>query len=72
MESATTAMLLLLAVVLSRFVQGQFDLFWVSVQVSLPFVIAGICLGALARAESESDAGPPGLTAELASPAGAR
>ena len=63
---------LAVAVVLSRFVQGQFDLFWVSVQVSLPFVIAGICLGALARAESESDAGPPGLTAELASPAGAR
>ena len=29
------------AVVLSRFVQGQFDLFWTAVQVSVPFVIAG-------------------------------
>lgn len=32
--------------VLMRFVQGQFDLFWVAAQVSIPFVIAGICLGA--------------------------
>lgn len=34
------------AVTLSRLVQGQFDLFWVAAQVSVPFVIAGICLGA--------------------------
>lgn len=40
---------LALAVVVSRLVQGQFDLFWISVAVSVPFVIAGICLGALAR-----------------------
>ena len=40
-------------VVLSRFVQGQFDLFWTAVQVSLPFVIVGICLGELARVGSE-------------------
>lgn len=33
-------------VVLSRLVQSQFDLFWVAAQVSIPFVIAGICLGA--------------------------
>lgn len=39
---------LALAVVLSRIVQAQFDLFWVSAQTSIPFVIAGICLGALA------------------------
>jgi len=32
--------------VLMRFVQGQFDLFWVAAQVSIPFVLAGICLGA--------------------------
>lgn len=37
---------LALAVTLSRLVQGQFDLFWVAAQVSIPFVIAGICLGA--------------------------
>ncbi|MGA1827855.1 O-antigen ligase family protein [Microbacterium sp.] len=34
------------AIVLSRLVQGQFDLFWVAAQVSIPFVVAGICLGA--------------------------
>ncbi|QBF45276.1 O-antigen ligase family protein [Janibacter limosus] len=39
--------------VLSRFVQGQLDLFWVAAQTSIPFVIAGICLGALARREHE-------------------
>ena len=41
-----------LAVVLSRIVQGQFDLFWIAAQVSIPFVIAGICLGALDREEN--------------------
>lgn len=35
-------------VVLSRLVQGQFDIFWVAAQTSVPFVIAGICLGAAA------------------------
>jgi hypothetical protein len=39
------------AVILSRIVQGQFDLFWSAAQVSIPFVIAGICLGALDREE---------------------
>lgn len=39
---------LALAVTLSRLVQGQFDLFWVAAQVSIPFVVAGICLGAMA------------------------
>ena len=39
---------LALAVFLSRIVQSQFDLFWVAGQTSVPFVIAGICLGALA------------------------
>ena len=37
--------------VVSRLAQAQFDLFWVSAQVSIPFVIAGVCLGAKARAE---------------------
>jgi len=35
---------------LMRFIQGQFDLFWSSVVVSVPFVIVGICLGAEAFA----------------------
>lgn len=39
---------LALVAVGSRFVQAQFDLFWVAAQVSIPFVIAGICLGAQA------------------------
>ncbi len=39
---------LALAVVGGRIAQAQFDLFWVAAQVSIPFVIAGICLGAMA------------------------
>jgi O-antigen ligase len=39
---------LAIAVIGSRFIQAQFDLFWVAGQVSIPFVIAGICLGAQA------------------------
>jgi hypothetical protein len=38
---------LAVAILLCRLVQSQFDLFWVAVQVSLPFVVAGICLGAM-------------------------
>lgn len=41
------------AVLLSRIVQSQFDLFWVSVQVSVPFLVAGIALGALAHHEAQ-------------------
>lgn len=40
-------------VLLARFVQSQLDLFWVSVQVSLPFLVLGICLGAAAHHEAE-------------------
>ncbi|MBM7502742.1 O-antigen ligase family protein [Agromyces aurantiacus] len=50
------------AIVLSRFVQAQFDLFWVAAQVSIPFVVAGICIGAMAREEranAEAAIGPP-------------
>ena len=37
------------AIVFCRLVQAQFDLFWVAVQVSVPFVVAGIyALGRLA------------------------
>ncbi|RMI03502.1 O-antigen ligase family protein [Cellulomonas triticagri] len=55
--------------VLMRFVQGQFDLFWVAAQVSIPFVIAGICLGAHAYA-ARSGAGDDGLPRTVAAPAG--
>ena len=35
-----------LALVLSRLVQGQFDLFWVSIAVTVPFLLTGVALGA--------------------------
>lgn len=41
------------AIVLSRVVQGQFDLFWIAVQVSVPFVVAGIALGVQALESEE-------------------
>lgn len=40
--------MLAFGVVLARITQAQFDLFWVAVQTSIPFLIAGICLGAQA------------------------
>lgn len=42
------------AAVLSRLVQSQLDLFWVSIQVSVPFALAGAAIGALARDEAEA------------------
>ncbi|WP_156138638.1 O-antigen ligase family protein [Microbacterium mangrovi] len=51
--------------VISRLVQAQFDLFWVSAQVSIPFAIAGICLGAAEYAKKH----PPGGAGEEALPA---
>jgi hypothetical protein len=52
---------LALAVVVSRLTQAQFDLFWVSAQVSIPFVIAGICLGAQAYAARQTAAAVEGV-----------
>ncbi|MFZ0531425.1 MAG: O-antigen ligase family protein, partial [Propionicimonas sp.] len=43
------------AVLVSRIVQAQLDLFWVAVQASVPFVIVGICLGVSARAAAASE-----------------
>ena len=37
---------LALSVLVNRLVQAQFDLYWVAVQASLPFVVIGIALGA--------------------------
>ena len=45
------------AAVVSRIVAAQFDLFWVAAQVSIPFVIAGICLGAMARVDDPAPDG---------------
>lgn len=49
------------AVLLSRFVQGQLDLFWVATETSIPFLIVGVCLGQQAYA-----AASPGVAPELA------
>lgn len=46
------------AIVLNRFVQGQLDLFWVSVAGSLPFVVVGICCGAQAWYDDRGEAEP--------------
>ena len=50
---------LAVAVVFNRFVQGQFDLFWASVGASVPFLIAGICLGAQAHRDEVLEPPPP-------------
>lgn len=52
---------LAVAVVVCRLAQAQFDLFWVAAQVSIPFVIAGVCLGAMAHEQRADDEaiGPP-------------
>lgn len=42
------------SVVLMRLVQGQLDLFWVAAQVSVPFWVAGVCLGAADRARRDA------------------
>lgn len=60
-------------VVAMRILQGQFDIFWVAAQGSLPWMVAGIAMGAMAldRARSRSrDDEPPGPA--LPAPEGAR
>jgi hypothetical protein len=49
-----------LGVLVNRFTQAQFDLFWSAVQASVPFVVLGICLGAQRWAELRR-AAPPGV-----------
>jgi polysaccharide biosynthesis protein PslJ len=52
------------AVVLTRFTQAQFDLYWVAGQASLLWIVVGICYGvqaldrARAREQAEADAAP--------------
>jgi hypothetical protein len=42
--------------VLMRFVEGQVDIFWVTATSAIPWILAGISLGAMARAESLENA----------------
>lgn len=46
------------ALLLSRVVQGQLDLFWVAVQTSIPFLVAGVCVGLAARAKEDAPLPP--------------
>lgn len=43
-----------LALVLTRVIQSQFDLFWSAVLVSIPFAIVGVCLGVESLARDHS------------------
>lgn len=54
------------AVLLSRFVQGQLDLFWVAAQTSIPFLVVGVCLGQQAYTAAASPAVAPELAARPA------
>ena len=58
---------LAVAAVISRLVAAQFDLFWVAAQVSIPFVIAGICLGVMARVAAPPEPGPAAPLADAPS-----
>lgn len=47
------------AVVLTRFTQAQFDLYWVAGQASLLWIVAGICYGVRARDLADRPPQPP-------------
>ncbi|MFP3714113.1 O-antigen ligase family protein [Puerhibacterium sp. TATVAM-FAB25] len=49
---------LAVTLLLVRFVSGQFDLFWVAVQVSVPFLLIGVCLGAEEHARAAASGTP--------------
>lgn len=61
---------LAIAAIGSRILQAQFDLFWVAGQVSIPFVIAGVCLGA--QALDADVRGRAALVSDIALPTSAR
>ena len=71
---------LAVAVLVSRIVQGQFDLFWSAVQGSLPFLVLGLCLGAKwcseqresTEARAPEPTGAPHLAGLLQTPGAAR
>ena len=50
---------LAVAVLVTRLVQGQFDLFWAAVQGSLPFVVLGLCLGVKWHADRRDEHAAP-------------
>lgn len=43
---------LAVAILLTRFIQGELDLFWVGAQGALPWMVAGLVLGAVARQQA--------------------
>jgi len=49
---------LAVAVLASRLVASQFDQFWVSIIVSLPFLLVGVCLGAEGHEKAPPAVGP--------------
>lgn len=51
------------AVLLSRVIEGQFDIFWVSASGSLPWIIAGMGLAAASRIRRREDTLPSPTTA---------
>ncbi len=64
---------LAVAVLVSRLVQSQLDLYWTAVQASLPFVILGLCLGVQRFSEREPaslGADPLSSAARAATPTG--
>lgn len=50
--------MLAVLIVLCRLVQAQFDLFWTAVHASVPFLVVGICLGALAWSQENCEPAP--------------
>ena len=54
------------AILLTRLVQSQFDLFWSAIVVSVPFVLIGICLGAQAFAAARGESVDHGRDRPLA------
>lgn len=53
------------SLVLMRFVQGQLDLFWVAVQVSVPFAIAGLLMGHAQYLRTRADQHPESVAARV-------
>ncbi len=55
-------------VLICRLVQSQFDLFWVAVMGSVPWLLVGLALGAQAHAEAAARPGPLQLATARAAP----
>ena len=51
---------LAVAILATRLVQSQFDLFWSAIVVSVPFLLIGVCLGAQAFAAHQDEGGDGG------------